>query len=89
MESSNIKIEIKGYGTTKLEHSDSKTVYKMVITKGEHEWDIRRSFTDFCDFHSLLKAITANLPKLPKKYISSITKVSELDKRQAELQIYA
>jgi hypothetical protein len=64
-----------------LQHSDSKTIYKMIITKGDSSWDIMRSFSQVCEFHSKMQAILPKLPKLPKKYTLSITKVADLDKR--------
>lgn len=88
MENSDLKIEIKGYGTTKLEHSDSKTIFKMIVTKAGASWDIRRSYSDFSDFHSQMKAISANLPKLPKKKARKVVKTTDLDKRQEDLQVY-
>lgn len=88
MEKSDLNIQIKGYGTTKLEHSDSKTVFKMIVTKGDATWDIRRSYTDFSDFHSLMKAISSGLPKLPKKKTRKVVKTSDLDIRKDGLQAY-
>jgi PX domain len=60
----------------------------MVITKATASWDIRRSFNDFNEFHSQMKAISANLPPLPKKTTLSMTKVTDLDRRQEDLQTY-
>ena len=87
MENSDLNIDIKGYSTTKLEHSDSKTLYKMIVSKSGASWDIRRSYRDFRDFHSQMKAITTNLPKLPKKK-GKVVKTQDLDKRQEGLQAY-
>lgn len=76
---------MKGYGPTALQHSDSKTVYNMIISKGDNSWDIMRSFSQICEFHGKMKAILPKLPKLPKKYTLSITKIIDLDKRQDEI----
>lgn len=88
MENSTLKVEIKGYGTTKLEHSDTKTLFKMIVTQKDSSWDIRRSYKDFQDLHSQMKAITTNLPHLPKKKTGKMVKTQDLDKRQAGLQAY-
>lgn len=88
MESSRFKLKVMGYGPSSMQHSDSKTIYKMKIDKGELTWSILKSFSQVSQFHSKMAAILPKLPKLPKKYALSLTKVQELDKRQEELDVY-
>jgi hypothetical protein len=88
MESSRYKLVVQGYSPTGSSHSDSKTIYKISITKGNNTWEIDRSFTQVVEFNGKMAAILPKLPKLPKKTTLSVTKAADLEKRKEELDQY-
>lgn len=71
--------------------SDKETVFYKICLKSNitnEEWEVNRRYSDFYEYYTLLTANFYNVPNLPRKTLTKVTTLPELETRKEQLNSF-
>ena len=71
--------------------SDNETVYYNIKLKSAitgEEWELNRRYSDFYEYYSVLIKSFYDIPSLPRKTLTKVTSLPEIEERKDQLNSF-
>lgn len=73
-----------------MSQDNEAVLYKIVLKSylTDLEWEVERRYSDFHDYYSILTTSFFNIPSLPRKTITKVTQLPDIEARKEQLNSF-
>lgn len=73
-----------------MSQDNEAVLYKIVLKSylTDQEWEVERRYSDFHEYYSILNTSFYNIPSLPRKTITKVTQLPDIEARKEQLNSF-